>query len=199
MSSDTVASGADDIPTDDPVASTGGSRVDAGGQDAAAERAVDEEHLFHLLRSDRRRVALRFLMEAGGEPVELRDLAAAVAAEENGTPVDELGSEARRRAYIPLYQSHLPQLEQAGFVEYHRDRGAVEATALVEAFEPYLDADPGAAEGDAGARLAPFVAGAGVGVLSSLALTWALGTTGGLLVVLLAVVPLVYAGLTRWR
>lgn len=160
---------------------------------------MDEGHLFHLLRSERRRLALRYLLATDGEPVGLRDLAAAVAAAENGTAVEAVGDAARHRAYVPLSQSHLPQLARAGVVEYDRQRGVVAATPLVTAFEPYLDPDPAVGDAGAGVRLAPVAAGAAVGALLSLALTWAFAPTGAVLAALLAVAVLFGVALTRWR
>lgn len=199
VSTDVAASGADDAPDDD----TGADPVDPGGdtgeQEVGAVGTVDEGQLFQLLRSERRRLALRYLLETDGEPVGMRDLADAVAAAENGTTVESLESAARQRAYVPLTQSHLPQLDRAGVVEYDRKRGVVAATPLVGAFVPYLDPGPGGGDAGAGVRLAPVAAGAGIGGLLSLALTWTLGPTGGVLAALLAVAVLSGVALSRWR
>lgn len=205
-STDVAASGADDIRSDaDDLRSddTGGdpvdSRVAADERGPAAHGSLDEGHLFQLLRSERRRLALRYLLATDGEPVGMRELAAAVAAAENGTSVEALSDEARQRASVPLSQSHLPQLDRAGVVEYDRQRGVVAATPLVAAFEPYLDPDPAAGDAGAGVRLAPVAAGAGVGGLFSLALVWTLGPTGAVLAAVLSLAVLFGVALALWR
>lgn len=53
------------------------------------------------------------------------DLATQVACIEEGITPDELDGKARKRAYISLYQCHLPKMEDAGVVEYDADRGLV--------------------------------------------------------------------------
>ena len=109
---------------------------------AFEEQTLDEDELFHLLKSERRRRALRYLLNAETEPVEMRTLAEAVAAEEYNTTVEALHSDQRQRVYITLYQSHLPQLDRAGVIEYNQSRGRITTTPLIEEFEPYLETFP---------------------------------------------------------
>ena len=104
--------------------------------DEIAEFSDDE--IFHILQTSRRREAIRYLLERDG-PVKMGDVAEHVAAREHGTTVAELTSAQRQRVYIPLYQSHLPKLDQEGLIEYEKSRGIVRPTERLRVFEPYLE------------------------------------------------------------
>ncbi|ODR81177.1 hypothetical protein BG842_00100 [Haladaptatus sp. W1] len=111
------------------------------GFEHATEESVEplsRDKIFHILQTQRRRDALRFLKETGGT-VEMRDLAEQVAAWENDTTVQALTSDERQRVYIALYQSHLPKLESEGIIRYNKSRGIVERGPLADQFDPYLD------------------------------------------------------------
>ncbi|SEO22345.1 hypothetical protein SAMN04487948_101183 [Halogranum amylolyticum] len=113
---------------------------------AATDLAADE--VFHLLQNARRRAVLRYLFTHDDEPFEMRDIAEFVAAWENDTTLQQLTSDERQRAYISLYQCHLPKLDDKGIVDYNQSRGVVTPTAAVEQFRPYIDIE-GESEGDA--------------------------------------------------
>ena len=102
------------------------------------EPELSQDDVFHLLQTPRRRYVLRYLKEHEG-PVEMRDIAEQVAAWENGTTVEALTSDERQRVYIPLYQSHLPKLDEEGVVEYDQSRGIVKRTQLANRFDRYLE------------------------------------------------------------
>lgn len=177
--------------------------VDGGGESKApsdedgelADATLDRDELFHLLKSERRRRALRYLLAADEETVVMRDVAEAVAAEEYDTTVARLGSEERQRVYITLYQSHLPQLAKAGVITYDQRRGHVTSTPLIEAFEAYLsDSSPEDLDSERRGWMA--LAGFGVGALLTLALVPALGavvTLGVILLVMAAGVTIEFA------
>jgi hypothetical protein len=99
---------------------------------------LTKDKIFHILQTQRRRHALRYLKEHD-TPVEMRDLAEQVAAWENDTTVQALASNERQRVYIALYQSHLPKLDEEGIIEYNKSRGIVERGQLADEFDPYLD------------------------------------------------------------
>ncbi len=94
--------------------------------------------IFHILQTSRRRETIRYLLDNDG-PVRMRDIAEHVAALEHDTTVRKLESTQRQRVYIPLYQSHLPTLEEEGIIEYDKSRGIVRPTDQLELFRPYLD------------------------------------------------------------
>ncbi|WP_394741479.1 DUF7344 domain-containing protein [Natronococcus roseus] len=109
---------------------------------------LSSDDIFHLLQTNRRRDTIRYLLEEEG-PVKMRDVAEYVAARENDTTVAELSSTERQRVYIPLYQSHLPKLDEEGVVEYNQPRGIVKPTDNLEIFAPYIEAtEKGTAELD---------------------------------------------------
>jgi len=120
-----------------PVDGTDG-RGRSGGDDG-----FGDDELFGILRSQRRRRVLRRLREADGDAT-LSDLARQVAAAENRKPVDALRSQEYKRVYISLYQTHLPKMDEAGVVEFDRDRGSVRRGPNADAVYARLDSDPGA-------------------------------------------------------
>lgn len=118
----------------------------------------DKDHLFHILQNGRRRAVLRYLLGTEGESFELGDIAEVVAAWENDICVREVTSTQRQRAYISLYQNHLPKLASYGVVEYDQPRGTVEPTPRVEQFAPYLEEESCVPEGDDSSGDSPIVA-----------------------------------------
>lgn len=73
-----------------------------------------------LVRNPRRRYTLAYLYDHEN-PVGLRTLAVGVAADENDTAREELTSLECDRVYTALAASHLPQLQNAGLVEFDAD------------------------------------------------------------------------------
>lgn len=112
--------------------------ADADGE-TEEPATLEKDELFHLLKSERRRRALRYLLDADEEPVQMRTLAEAVAAEEYDKTVQALHTDERQRVYITLYQSHLPQLDRAGVIDYNQSRGQITTKPLIEEFEEYLE------------------------------------------------------------
>lgn len=159
------------------------------GREGLAGPVLDDDELFHLLQSERRRRAIRYLLAADAEPIVLGDVAEAVAAEEYDTTVDRLRSEDRQRVYITLYQSHLPQLADAGVVTFDRDQGEITPAPLVEEFEQYLSTDGPGDEPGAATWAWLTLASAGLGALTTLALL----ATGGVAVMVGAVLAVTTA------
>ena len=108
--------------------------------DAAQFEPLPKDKLFHILQNQRRRYALRYLQGTEGV-VDMRDVAEQVAAWEHDTTVQQLTSNQRQRAYISLYQCHLPKLDDEGIIEYNQQRGFVERTPLANQLDPYLETD----------------------------------------------------------
>lgn len=79
---------------------------------------IDIGDLFHLLRNERRRHLLRLVDERG----EIRHAVAAdeIGAEENETTVAQLGGKERQAAYVTLYQNHIPELVDAGVIDWEQ-------------------------------------------------------------------------------
>jgi hypothetical protein len=129
--------------------SRGGSGGAAGGDDSGSAETTEDESdveplpldsVFELLKNQRRRRTLRFLREAEGS-VTLSDLAEHVAALENDTTPRELSSDQRKRAYVGLYQCHLPKMDDLDAVKFNRDRGLIELGPNAAQLDPYLDYD----------------------------------------------------------
>ncbi|WP_254663081.1 hypothetical protein [Haladaptatus sp. W1] len=108
--------------------------------EVSAETELSKDKIFHLLQTPRRRHVLRYLKGRDGT-VEMRDLAEQVAAWENDTTVQALTSDERQRVYIPLYQSHLPKLDEEGIIDYDQSRGTVKRTKLADQLDRYLSVE----------------------------------------------------------
>lgn len=95
------------------------------------------EEVFDVLRNERRRLVLVY-MAAGEGPYSIGDLAEHVASHENDKPVVQLSSDERKRAYVGLYQCHLPKLDSMDIVAFNKARGRVELGPNYHRVEPYL-------------------------------------------------------------
>lgn len=88
------------------------------------------EHLdlvFGLLRRARRRYILYYLLAGKGEPVDVDELVTAIrTCEAGGSP----GSDPppRKELWIALYHTYVPQLADAGVLEYDHRQGTVRST-----------------------------------------------------------------------
>ncbi|NHN59142.1 MULTISPECIES: hypothetical protein [Halorussus] len=98
---------------------------------------LSQDEVFEVLKSPRRRYALYYLRQEGGES-ELSDLTEQVAAWENETTPSALSTEQRKRVYISLYQTHLPKLDEANIVEYDRDAGVIRLGDRASDLDLYL-------------------------------------------------------------
>lgn len=105
--------------------------------DAPSELSPDE--IFHILQTNRRRDVIDYLLAEEG-PVKMGHLAEIIAAKEHETTVAQLTSTQRQRVYIPLYQTHLPKLDEKGVIDYNKPRGIVRPADRLELFQPYLEA-----------------------------------------------------------
>ena len=114
---------------------------DDAADSSPTEQTFSKDEIFHLLQNERRRLVLQYLRDTDG-PVRMRDVAEQVAAWEHDTTVEQLTSTQRQRVYIPLYQSHLSKLDEAGVIDYQQNRGIVERKPLASHVEMYLDLKP---------------------------------------------------------
>jgi DNA-binding transcriptional ArsR family regulator len=140
--------------------------ADAVAEDVSSVESLSTDEIFHLLQSRRRRAVLRYLRDVEG-PVEMRAIAEQVAAWENDTSPQAISSDERQRVYIPLYQSHLPKLDEEGIIEYDKDRGVVRKTPLAAQLVRYLDVDdPAPSHSDRSRRWGSYYLGvSGVGTV----------------------------------
>ena len=94
------------------------------------------DDIFDLLSNHRRRMVLYYLRR-NGMSAEVNEIAAAVAAIENDTTVEELTDQQRKRVYVSLYQTHLPKMAEMNIIEYDKEGGTVEL-ANQDAVDRYL-------------------------------------------------------------
>jgi hypothetical protein len=128
-------------PDQDLDAEEGDRETDQGAD--AQQRNADAEELsldvvFEILKNERRRSVLRYL-QSHEDRVVLGELAEHIAARENDTTVESLTAQQRKRVYVGLYQCHLPKMDDAGIVEFDRNRGIVELADNAEQLDEYLD------------------------------------------------------------
>jgi predicted transcriptional regulator len=102
------------------------------------EPSVDRDDVFDVLSNPRRRYALHLLGREDRE-LQLGEVAEHVAAWENGTDVDAVGSDERKHAYTALQQRHLPRMDDVGVVEFDRRAGTVAPTPAIDEFDIYLE------------------------------------------------------------
>lgn len=105
--------------------------------DAESSSELTEEEVFDVLSHRRRRFALHYLVQKG--ETELGDLAEYVAAWENEKDVQEITASERKHAYSALQQSHLPRMDEAGVVEFDKNRGTIEPSESLAELDIYMD------------------------------------------------------------
>jgi hypothetical protein len=93
--------------------------------------------LFDLLRNRRRRYVLQYLETHAGV-VRLSDLADALAEWELEDGDACVTHRERKRAYVSLYQTHLPKLDDADIIDYNQPRGTIELGPGYQYVQEYL-------------------------------------------------------------
>ena len=89
------------------------------------------------LADRRRRYVLYCLREK--EHTEFESLSERVAAWETGTPLEELDERTKRNVGIALSHAHLPQLEDAGMIQYDYRQGTVRVVEVPAPIEKCLE------------------------------------------------------------
>ena len=109
---------------------TSEEQIEAMSTGDGTDQTPDELSLdvvFDVLKNSRRRLVLDYLAR-NDQPVDLRDLADFVTAEENDTDVSAITSKERKRVYVGLYQFHLPKMDDMNIIEFNQDRGRISLT-----------------------------------------------------------------------
>ncbi|MFB6103926.1 MAG: hypothetical protein ABEJ57_02410 [Halobacteriaceae archaeon] len=119
------------------IGSTLSTQQGGGGPTGPGGPELDRDDVFHVLRNRRRRYALHYLKRREEAAAEIGEIADQVAAWENEISVPEVTSTQRKRVYNALQQTHLPELDDTGFVEY--ERGHVELTPQAAELDIYLE------------------------------------------------------------
>lgn len=104
------------------------------------------DEIMKLLKNERRRLILDVLEKE--QHTTLGNLSERVAMLENGVDEIPLGSDYRKRAYVSLYQSHLPKLDKADIVDYDKKRGTVETGSEFDVVLQILNQTRAITEGD---------------------------------------------------
>ncbi|NHN49785.1 hypothetical protein G9464_19635 [Halostella sp. JP-L12] len=123
---------------EEEIQETAEEQQTAEGEEQTKELSLDV--MFEVLKNERRRFVLKYFDENEG-PVALGDLAEHVAARENDKPVRELTSGERKRVYVGLYQCHLPKMDDAGIVDFNRNRGRIELGPNADLLDEYLETE----------------------------------------------------------
>ncbi|QPV63594.1 hypothetical protein I7X12_02880 [Halosimplex litoreum] len=131
-----------DEPEPEAVAETESAPESEADSQSVADLPLD--HVFEILKNERRRTVLHYLQDHGGT-VSLGELAEHVAAVENGTTVAQVTSNERKCVYVGLYQCHLPKMDDMDIVEFNQNRGRISlgpnAAQLYEYLEESDDLD----------------------------------------------------------
>jgi DNA-binding transcriptional ArsR family regulator len=98
---------------------------------------LSDDEIFYILSNQRRRYVLYYLKQHSG-PVELMEVVDQMAAWEEGVSVDAVPEQAQKRAYVALYQTHIPKLEEAGLVEYDSDSGILSLSDTSRDLDRYI-------------------------------------------------------------
>ena len=112
-------------------------QIDGGGVEPTTE--VSEDELFDVLANQRRRFAVHLLKREEDDSIAIGDMAEQIAAWENGIDTKEITGNERKRVYTALQQSHLPKMDDAGVVDFNKDRGLVEPTPALQNVDLYMD------------------------------------------------------------
>jgi len=128
---DLVPEGAETSAETDTVAAEEGSETESDTQ-------LPLDHVFEILKNERRRTVLHYLKDHGGT-VSLGELAEHVAAVENGTTVAQVTSNERKCVYVGLYQCHLPKMDDMDIVDFNQNRGRISLGPNAPQLYEYLD------------------------------------------------------------
>ncbi|MFD1587085.1 hypothetical protein ACFR9U_08815 [Halorientalis brevis] len=71
--------------------------------------------------------------------MQLGDLSEHIAAWENGTTVEEISANERKRVYTSLQSHHLPKMAERGIIEYDSRAGVIELTDQGDELDVYLE------------------------------------------------------------
>ncbi|QLG27830.1 hypothetical protein HUG10_09815 [Halorarum halophilum] len=151
---ETVGEESGAVDADDDRRTDGNASPVGSSGDTEEPSDLPSDVVFGLLSAERRRNVLRYLHETDGEAT-IGEVAEYVGAEENGIEERRLSSTQRKRAYVGLYQNHLPKLDDANVIDYERARGTIELGEGAEQLFPHLYLDSTDPEGgDSGDEVA---------------------------------------------
>lgn len=128
------------LPDDGPDDESNGPVDGDGSEESEPEEELPKDVQYDILKNRRRRLILQYLLEEEA-PVSLGSLSEHVASVETGKEPRMLDSQERKRAYVGLYQCHLPRMDGAGVIDFNKDRGLVEFGPHAESVVAHLEDD----------------------------------------------------------
>jgi len=124
---------------DSPEDSSEAAAVADEQRDDDTETELPLDQTFELLKNRRRRAVLEYLREADEDVVSIGELAEYIAAVENDIDVEAVSSSQRKRAYVGLYQCHLPKMDDMDVIEFRKNRGEISRARNADQLERFLD------------------------------------------------------------
>ena len=98
--------------------------------------SLAESEVFHILGNDRRRAIVQLLARESGQ-VDVSDVATEIAeTESDSTPVP---NNLYKSVYVSLQQTHLPQLEEDGVIEYDSEAKTIQPGSHFDDVLAYID------------------------------------------------------------
>ena len=98
--------------------------------------SLAESEVFHILGNDRRRAIVQLLAHESGQ-VDVSDVATEIAeTESDSTPVP---NNLYKSVYVSLQQTHLPQLEEDGVIEYDSEAKTIQPGPHFDDVLAYID------------------------------------------------------------
>lgn len=108
-----------------------------------SDEGLSRGEAYDLLSNERRRYVLE-AFDGTEQPVPVQELAAYVAARENGTDAEATTDAERKRAYVSLYQNHVPRLAEVGVLDHDDAAGTVAPGDRFDDLDGYLLREDGA-------------------------------------------------------
>lgn len=97
---------------------------------------LDENRIYEVLSSQRRRETINYLREAEG-PVPIGELAEHIAEIETGESPPP--KDARKTVYVSLHQTHLPELDELRIVNYDQEDKTIEVADQFKEVGVYME------------------------------------------------------------
>ncbi len=98
--------------------------------------SLAESEVFHILGNDRRRAIVQLLARESGH-VDVSDVATEIAETESDS--GSVPNNLYKSVYVSLQQTHLPQLEEDGVIEYDSDAKTIQAGSHFDDVLVYID------------------------------------------------------------
>ncbi|MFC7213362.1 ArsR family transcriptional regulator [Saliphagus sp. GCM10025334] len=100
--------------------------------------SLAESDVFHILGNDRRRAIVQLLADEHGR-LDVSDVASEIASAE--TDGGSVPNNLYKSVYVSLQQTHLPQLEEDGVIEYDSTAKTITPGPTFETVYGYVDGD----------------------------------------------------------